>query len=99
MRHHVHTRVIPLYELSIMPNDVANARSSYIFRFAIFCKHILNSLSLTQETALSNSKFSRETSLAYKLCSPLNESGRLFRTGHNSVNPFWLARRPFFRGA
>ena len=36
VRHHVHARVVPLDELAIVPDDVANAWSCYVFRFASF---------------------------------------------------------------
>src|SRR3977135_3423606 len=43
MRHHVHARVVPFDEFAVMPHDVANSRSAYVFRFAIFCKHVFDS--------------------------------------------------------
>jgi hypothetical protein len=39
MRHHMHARVVPLNELAIMPNDIANAWSAHVFSLAIFWKH------------------------------------------------------------
>src|SRR6185503_16476104 len=37
----MHLRVVPINELAIMPNDVADAWCLYVFYFAVFREHII----------------------------------------------------------
>jgi hypothetical protein len=39
MRHDVDTRVVPIDELAIVPNDVRDSRGAHVFRLTIFNKH------------------------------------------------------------
>src|SRR6266850_3365919 len=38
--HHMHTRVVPLYELAITPDFTCNLRSFCVFRLTIFREHV-----------------------------------------------------------
>ena len=40
VRHHMHARVIPLYELAITPDITCDSRFLYVFRLAVFREHI-----------------------------------------------------------
>ena len=36
VRHHVHARVVPGDELAVVPNDITNLRSCYVFLLSSF---------------------------------------------------------------
>src|SRR6266446_6038318 len=87
--HHMNASVIPVDELSIVPNDVTNACSAYVFRCSLFWKHVLNSLSISSgEPAPALERNLPPLSIKSNSAPTL-----LCGTGHNSVNALALARR------
>src|SRR5262245_18746812 len=46
MGHNVNSRIFPTDKLAVVPYNIANARSSYVFRLAAFWEHIHSLLQL-----------------------------------------------------